>query len=311
LSISSLASLGSIRIQTLQRAAVEGNPAISTPEANSYISNSYKELFDMLASAYGNDYYVAVPFQIQLTGLNFYALPQDFYKVLGVDLQYSASPTGWITLKRFEFIERNKGAYLNSAVTVSSLSKIWYIPEPTNLQYMLPCATTINSTTISTSDVSSLSIGMSVYGDAIPENTTIVSINTNLNTFVMSNAAKATQPVVILSMWVDSTTIDGISGWEEYVIVDSAIKIGIKQENDVSELRIQKADLKARIEAMAEGRDAGQAQHVSDAKNVNGFGYGLSNLGIGNIQYRITGNQIQYVTVDGVSNDSQGGWEYY
>lgn len=311
MSLSSQASLGAIRIQAIQRSGMEGNPAISTAEWNSYITNSYKELYDMLVAAYGNDYYVQTPYQFQINGLQFYPLPTDFYKLLGVDLQYSASPTGWITLKRFEFIDRNKGAYLNSAVTVSSLAQAWYIPEPTSLQLMPSCSTVSGSTTVGVSDSTDLVAGMSVYGNGIQPSTTIVSINTTLNTIVLSKAATATLPVVILQMWIDSTTIDGISGWEEYIIIDASIKAGIKQENEnIPDLRVQKADMKARIESMAEGRDAGQAQHVSDALNVNGFGYGLSNLGIANIQYRLTGSNLQFETVDGAYGDMQGGGYY-
>jgi hypothetical protein len=304
MSLSSQASLGALRLQTIQRAGMENNPAISIPEWNSYITNSYKELYDLLVSAYGNDYYVATPYQFQITGQNFYPVPSDFYKILGMDLQYSASPTGWITLKRFEFIDRNKGAYLNSAVTVSSLAQAWYIPEPTSLQILPTCGTTLNSTTVGVSDSTDLSVGMSIYGNGIVPGTTISSINTSNNTIVISAAAFITQPYVTLACWVDSTTIDGISGWEEYIFVDAAIKSGIKQEFDISELKVQKMMLKERIEAMAAGRDAGQAQHVSDAMAVNGFGYGLSNLGIANIRYRVTGNQFQFVTVDGASDNA-------
>jgi hypothetical protein len=153
---------------------------------------------------------------------------------------------------------------------------------------------------------------MSVYGDGIQPNTTISSINTSNNTAVLSKAALATQAVVVLSFWIDSTMIDGISGWEEYVIIDAAIKANIKNEEDTAPLERQKTLMKMRIESMAEGRDAGQAQHVSDARAVNGFGYGLSNLGIANIRYRITGTNIQFVTVDSQSDGADyAGWEYY
>ena len=310
MSLSSQASLGSLRIQAIQRSSMEGNPAISTPEWNSYITNSYKELYDILVAAYNNDYYVATPYQFQINGLNLYALPDDFYKLLGVDLQYSASPTGWITLKKFEFIDRNKGAYLNSAVTVSSLAQIWYVPLPTVLQYILSCTTTINSPTLSLSDVSKLSQGMSVYGNGIPSNAYILSIDTTLNTVTMSANSLVTQPCATLYFWIDSTLVDGISGFEEYVIIDSAIKSGIKQENDVSELRVEKAEMKQRIMDMAEARDIGQAFHVSDALTVNGFGYGLSNLGIANIRYRLTGSNIQFVTVDESSDANYSGSRY-
>ena len=83
--------------------------------------------------------------------------------------------------------------------------------------------------------------------------------------------ATLTQNDQSLYFWNDSTIINGISGWEEYIVIDSAIKARSKQEEPVDELRIQKAEIIGAIEGMAEGRDAGQAHHVSDALGANGY----------------------------------------
>lgn len=308
MSSSSVISLGAMRLQAKQKADMENNPAISTSEWNVMISNSYKELYDLLVAAYGNDYYVASPYQFTVGNAQLYSLPSDFYKLLGVDLQYSSSPSGWITLKRFEFIDRNKASYLNQTALISGLAQAWYVPEPTNLIFMPTCATTIGSTTVTTGDTSDLSAGMSVVGDGIAARVTISSI-TNATSFVISSAATATQPVVTLSLWTDAATIDGISGWEEYILVDAAIKSGIKQEDSVTDLRAQKKDMYDRITALAEGRDAGQACHVSDAYSVNGYSYGLNTLGIGNLRYHLLGDQIQFMVVDDDGGGySGGGW---
>ena len=68
----------------------------------------------------------------------------------------------------------------------------------------------------------------------------------------------------------DSDSFDGINGWEEYVVVDCAIKMLQKQEDDVSVLMNQKQELKARIEAMAADRDAGTPERITDARGNNG-----------------------------------------
>ena len=312
MSLSSQASLGGLRIQAKQRASMENNPFISDPEWNSYITNSYKELYDLLVAAYGNDYFVSTPFQFSISGSSaLYPLPSNFYKLLGVDLQFSGSTTGWISLKRFEFLDRNKANYLNSAFTISSLAQAWYIPQPTALQLMPICATTLASTTVTVSNTTDLSVGMNVFGDGILTNTTISSINTGAGTIVISQAATQTKSVVILYMWTDATQMDGISGWEEYIIIDSAIKAQIKSEENISELKDQKNDMKIRIEGMAEGRDAGQAHHSTDAMNLNGASYGVYGLGIGNIRYRLTGSNLQFAQVsDSASMDGSfgGGW---
>lgn len=311
MSTSSQAALGAIRIQAQQRADLENNQAVTTAEWNQYISQSYKELTDLLVAAYGDDYYVATNYQFSLTGANQYALPdgspnfinasggqaQKFYKLLGVDLQYSASPSGWISLRRFEFLERNKLNYPNTAVNYNGYSnlryrlegdniifvpypmaaqqaRIWYIPAPTSLQFMLPCGTTLNDATLTLADTTGLTVGMQVYPNSnqglVRSGATIQSIGST--SIILTSSCTATVSSAILSFWDDSTLMEGISGWEEYVVIDAAIKAQIKQEGDYAPLGAQKQAMMVRIEAMANGRDAGQAQHVTDAMSVNNFG---------------------------------------
>lgn len=304
-----LVSLGYLRLQAQQRADMENNPSISTPEWNQYLSSSYKELFDLLVSAYGNEYYIAIPFQFAITNAQFYPLPDGssnflvngvpaaaFYKLCGVDLEYSASPTGWVSLRNFEMIERNKYANPNTAINflgytnlkyrvsggnlwfiptpaASQAAQIWYVPEPTSLQFAPSCALIATNPVITVSDSLGLSVGMSVYGSlGITPGTTITAVNTTLNQVTLSVAPSLTIPIATLMFWTDAVTMDGIAGWEEYVIVDAAIKAAIKQENDYTGLVLQKEAMLARIDAMSLGRDIGQAQHVSDALAINGMG---------------------------------------
>jgi len=62
----------------------------------------------------------------------------------------------------------------------------------------------------------------------------------------------------------DAGTFDGVSGWEEYAIVDAAIKCLQKEESDVSALMSQKDKLLRRIESAAENRDAGNPATITD-----------------------------------------------
>ena len=64
----------------------------------------------------------------------------------------------------------------------------------------------------------------------------------------------------------DSDTLDGVNGWEEYIIVDSAIKCLKKEESDASELMVVKAELKDRIHRMAAQRDVGHSERISDVQ---------------------------------------------
>jgi hypothetical protein len=62
----------------------------------------------------------------------------------------------------------------------------------------------------------------------------------------------------------DDDELDGVNGWEEYVIVDCAIKARIKEESDTVELEREFARIEARINAMAKDRDQGQPEKVTD-----------------------------------------------
>lgn len=75
----------------------------------------------------------------------------------------------------------------------------------------------------------------------------------------------------------DNDTVDGINGFEEYIIVDCAIKMLSKEESEIGHLEVQKNRLIQRINTMAENRDAGQTFRVSDVQkdwlNIEGDTY--------------------------------------
>lgn len=229
-------TLLSVRNQAKFRSDMVNSSFISDAEWNSYIASSYKELYDLLISAYGNDYSVATPVTITTDGTSdTYALPdgtlysgaQAFYKLLGADLQTQGGQI-WQTLKPFNFAERNRYApqgvnslYRNSAIKYRLTgSNIWFTPLP--------------------------QAGLAVRLWYIPEPATLTN---------------------------DTDTFDGISGYEEYVIIDSAIKALQKEESDVSVLMAQKQAMLARIQAMAENRDAGSPATVSDTMGIAGSPY--------------------------------------
>lgn len=75
----------------------------------------------------------------------------------------------------------------------------------------------------------------------------------------------------LTEMTADTSTCDGISGWQDYVPLDAAIKALIKEETDPSALMARKQALIQRIESAAEGRDAGNPQTVSDVQGSDGY----------------------------------------
>jgi len=62
----------------------------------------------------------------------------------------------------------------------------------------------------------------------------------------------------------DADLIDGVSGWELYIILDMCVAMMAKEESDVTPFIAQQAQIIKRIEEAAENRDAGSPQRVSD-----------------------------------------------
>ncbi len=71
----------------------------------------------------------------------------------------------------------------------------------------------------------------------------------------------------------DSSTLDGINGWEEYVVVDAARKCLAKEESDTTFLIAEKEALRQRIIAMSARRDAGMPKSITDLNGglYNGY----------------------------------------
>lgn len=62
----------------------------------------------------------------------------------------------------------------------------------------------------------------------------------------------------------DTDELVDLNQYSEYVIVDAARKMLMKEESDVTEITNEKAALLARITSAAQNRDVGQSESVSD-----------------------------------------------
>lgn len=166
--------LSQIRLAAQQRADRVDSKFVSNPEWRSYINQAMFELYDLLITVY-EDYYVALPIQFVSDGSTYrYTLPsgsntflnadtgvtftpRPFYKMLGVDLAVNSATNAYVTVNKFQFIERNKYLYPNTSATaiygVNNLQyrvmgtyiefiptpasgqsiRLWYIPRITEL----------------------------------------------------------------------------------------------------------------------------------------------------------------------------------
>lgn len=229
-----------LRTAVRQRADQVNSEFITDSELNSYINQSYFELYDLLIQKYGDNYYVADPIVFATDGQTMqYPLPNgvltftngrtnttgyvapSFYKLLGVDLMLANQQQSFVSIRPFNFSDRNRYAVPNfqSFYGVTNLryrlngGYLWLTPTPTS--------------------------GQNIQVWYAPRMTTLAD---------------------------DADTADGISGWTEYIICDGAIKCMQKEESDCSVLMAQKMALIQRIEAAGENRDAANPATVSDGQ---------------------------------------------
>jgi len=69
----------------------------------------------------------------------------------------------------------------------------------------------------------------------------------------------------------NTDTIDGRSGWEEWVVIDAAMKLLAKEESDTSQLEREAQRVWARIMNVVENRDAGQGKRITDVSFNSGM----------------------------------------
>jgi hypothetical protein len=214
-------TLATIRTTCQQRSDNVNSTFIATSEWNGWINSSYQELYGLIVQAFGNDYFVQSPstgYTFTTDGTNqFFALPSDFFKLLGVDLQVSA-PNYWVSLKQFTFQERNKLSLTNNTIPQAGQTiRVLYVPRLT----------------------------------------------------------------ILVS---DSDTVDGVNGWEEYIVADVCEKAAIKEESyEMAQMFAGiKAELKARLDSEVENRDAATPATIADS-------YGRRSRAM---QYRLNGSNL-------------------
>jgi hypothetical protein len=68
----------------------------------------------------------------------------------------------------------------------------------------------------------------------------------------------------ITPLAVDADEVDGVNGWEDWIVAAAAMQCLVKEESDVSVLMAELSGMKDRIKAMARNRDQGRPDRVTD-----------------------------------------------
>ncbi len=145
-------SLGELRTKAQQRADRLNSDFVTLPEWNSYINAAMYELYDILITQY-EDYYKAPNASFSSTGSQFiYPLPdgaisflddnnnsfvaKPFYKLLGVDLALNTANNAYVTINKYNFIDRNTFVYPNTASTIYGVFNLRYRLLGSNIEFI-------------------------------------------------------------------------------------------------------------------------------------------------------------------------------
>lgn len=252
--ISGQMSLGEIRLMAQQRADRVNSNFVTMTEWNSYIRLAQYELYDLLIDqdqmryvaptagfvSNGSTYLYPLP-----DGIRSFTMPdgssavaRPFYKLVGVDMGLANANQAWVTVNSFNFIDRNKFLYPNSASTIYGVFNCQYRLNDNSIQF--------------------------------------IPVPSGNQPFRLWYIPRLAVPLA------DNDLVDGVSGWEQYVIVRAAKYALDKEESDTSKLDAELLFLKERIQTAAKTRDVGQADTISDTRTaMGGFngGWGRGPIG--------------------------------
>ena len=241
-------------------------------------------------NASGQGYFVPI-----VQGKYQYQLPFDFYKEKGVDLSLDASLQNWSTMRPYTLRDRNLFSYPLQTVLayagwqnmrwqiqgnqINFLPKQGPLPGIVRLLYCPAAPMLVATLPAAYATATVYAQGALVYAS--------VSVNGEpaLNqVFVALNAGTSGGSAPIWPvpgtvpdngiLWayqgpqsLFATTFDGISGYEDLVVLDAAIKCMVKEESDPSALMAQRTEWMDRINEAAANRNAGDPMVLS-----GGFG---------------------------------------
>lgn len=155
-------TLSQLRLQAQQRADRVNSNFVTDAEWRVYLNQARFELYDLLVTVY-EDIFMAQPIQFVSDGTTYlYNLPNGsntfnnaisgqpfiappFYKLVGVDLALNNATNAYVTVNKFNFVDRNRFVYPNTASTIYGVfnlqyrmmgNQIMFIPTPSGGQAM-------------------------------------------------------------------------------------------------------------------------------------------------------------------------------
>jgi hypothetical protein len=158
-SVAGQMSLYAIRLAAQQTADRVFSNFVSFPEWNSFINLAADELYDLVTTVY-EDYQMYQPVYFTTnnnqstynmpdgvttftTATGQTITPPPIYKLSGIDLGLNNAPNGFVTVSKYNFIDRNRYVFPNTASTIYGVfglqyrflgNQIRFIPQPSSNQ---------------------------------------------------------------------------------------------------------------------------------------------------------------------------------
>lgn len=235
--------------------ATSSAPGFTSSAEQYYLLNScYKRLWNKLVDARGNEYFAqefsfvtvsgtsAVPLDYAISGPYVAAAAKPFFELISIQIANGNPGTVWRRMKMWEHAELD---YLR--VMTGARQAPW---------------TMIKHRVIDTN---------------------LVLMPTPRNAFAVKGYYMPTAPTLVASnpSTGQSTTMDGVNGFEDWIVLSGAIAIKEKKEHDITALLAERAMIDDEIARIKAERNAGAAAKVISRGNpwslerVN-FPYGLA-----------------------------------
>lgn len=243
-------NLGYLRYQAQLRADKLNSQYLTLDEWNFNINQLAYELYDLLISKYGEDYFMSPPLLMNLNGSLSYTIPDGIlysgapalYKLTGVDVNIAGGLTsenaGWVPAPRANWQDRDRWTvWPGQPIAVNNTYTVSYRVMGNQL-FIFP-----------------QNLGQQLRLWYIPMMTQML-LDTDMLSF-------------------------SISGWSEYVIIKAAMLSMSKEESSEKYALLEKqlAMQLERIEVASSNRDVGEPNAVSNYRQVKndpsfGFGWG-------------------------------------
>lgn len=144
--------LGELRTQAKLRSDLLNSNFITTAEWNAYINQAMYELYDLLITQY-EDYFKAPAVSFNVNGSQYiYPLPDGvtqfidsagaqtaaapLYKLLGFDLAVNTANNGYVTIPKYNYVDRNTFVYPNTASTIYGVFNLRYRLMGGNVEFI-------------------------------------------------------------------------------------------------------------------------------------------------------------------------------